>query len=488
MKFVKPIISVLALLVLVKIVFLFPFFHSLEYKASDAMFRFRGVQPVSDSLIIVSIDDETFNALNETWPFPRNYHAKLIYNLTRAGVKQIVFDVEFTENSDPENDRILGESALASNRVIFAGKVINATKLGEPSQMLQPISSIMQHELPWGIVNMNADSDGFIRKYTLFELFDNNPIYSLGIISLAQLQDGQSDKASINLNHPQKLKINSQQIPIIEHNSALINFYGPEGTFRKVSYSSILDDSTTAMPGYFGEELNEYYNILNSGVLKDKIALIGATVDELHDKFPTPYGGDWTSGVEIHANFLEMVKNGNYLTMLNPFLNFLIEFLLALCLWYLFKAKKPQISAFAAIFAIFAVFTASYLSFVYGNIVIHIVQVIILIILIFVASILIHYLQTLKEKRFIRSAFQQYMAPELVAKLLSDPQNLKYGGSLQEVSVLFSDIRSFTTYSESHTPAETVEILREYLTEMVKIIINNQGILDKFVGDEVMAL
>jgi adenylate cyclase len=80
------------------------------------------------------------------------------------------------------------------------------------------------------------------------------------------------------------------------------------------------------------------------------------------------------------------------------------------------------------------------------------------------------------------------MAPELVNQLLLDPKKLKYGGSLQELTVLFSDIRSFTTYSESHTPEETVNILHEYLTEMVSIIIKNQGILDKFVGDEVMAL
>ena len=107
---------------------------------------------------------------------------------------------------------------------------------------------------------------------------------------------------------------------------------------------------------------------------------------------------------------------------------------------------------------------------------------------IYVASIVAHYLETMKEKRFIRSAFQQYLAPELVNKLLQNPKNLQYGGSLQEITVLFSDIRSFTTYTESHTPQETVNILKEYLTEMVKIVINNQGILDKFVGDEIMAL
>jgi adenylate cyclase len=93
-----------------------------------------------------------------------------------------------------------------------------------------------------------------------------------------------------------------------------------------------------------------------------------------------------------------------------------------------------------------------------------------------------------KEKKAIKKTFQHYMAPTLVKELLKSPDKLKYGGSLTEISVLFSDIRSFTTYTESHDVQDTVSMLREYLTEMVNTIIDNQGILDKFVGDEVMAL
>ncbi|MCD8479032.1 MAG: adenylate/guanylate cyclase domain-containing protein [Candidatus Cloacimonetes bacterium] len=108
--------------------------------------------------------------------------------------------------------------------------------------------------------------------------------------------------------------------------------------------------------------------------------------------------------------------------------------------------------------------------------------------LLYILSLILHYLKSLKEKQFIRSTFQQYMAPELVNELLKNPHKLSYGGSYQELSVLFSDIRSFTTYTESHQPAETVEILREYLTAMVSVITRNKGTLDKFVGDEIMAL
>ena len=488
MKRFLVILYPLGILLLIKLIFMFPLFDSLEFKVQDTLFRFRGVQDVSDNLAIIAIDDASFSALNESWPFPREYHAKLIENLNQAGVKQIVFDVEFTENSYPEADHALAEAGARYNNVIYAGKVIHARNAGEPSQKLTPISAITKRGLSWGIVNMNADSDGFIRKYTCYEAFDKEPVFSIGVASLANMRVYQPDwEKHISLTRT-KMKLTDKVVPLINHNNAIINYKGPAGTFKQYSYSSILDDSTMSMPGYQGIELDEFYEILDSGELKDKTVLIGATVDELHDKFPTPFGGEWTPGVEIHANFIEMVLSGKYLSQINPLLYLALEFLILIALWFGFRKIKPQISAVIVVLLIALQYGLALVLFKQYGLIIPIVQTAIVFLLVYVASILSHYLATMKEKRFIRSAFQQYMAPELVNQLLQNPKNLKYGGSLQEITVLFSDIRSFTTYSESHTPEETVNILHEYLTEMVNIIILNQGILDKFVGDEVMAL
>jgi adenylate cyclase len=106
----------------------------------------------------------------------------------------------------------------------------------------------------------------------------------------------------------------------------------------------------------------------------------------------------------------------------------------------------------------------------------------------YLGSLVFHYVKASRERKFIKKTFMHFMAPELVNQLLKNPKMLKYGGAQQEITVLFSDIRAFTHYSEKHTPYETVTILQEYLTEMVEIIINNRGIVDKFVGDEIMAL
>lgn len=479
----------LLILILLKIVFLFPTFDSLEFKAQDSLFRLRGPVDISGEVVVIAIDDASFSALNTTWPFPREYHAKLIENLSLAGAKLIVFDVEFTENSRyPESDTLLADMADVYGNVIFAGKVLHGKSHQDPDQLFTPITQIMNHSVPWGIVNMSSDVDNAIRKYTLFEKMDKRPFYSIGVAALANSRVYQEDWESHLQISEKHLNVAGYQVPLWGGNKCLINYYGPAGTFPRVSFASVLDDSEMDMPGYQGIEFDEFYDIVESGILQDKIVLIGATIDELHDKFPTPFGGEWTPGVEIHASFIEMVLGQNFLYAMNPLIYLLIEFILLLILWLLFRKLRPQLSVLAVLLLIGLQYYLALYLFKHQSLIVPIVQTAIALLLVFVGSLICHYLDSMKEKRFIRNAFQQYMAPELVSELLKNPKNLSYGGSLREISVLFSDIRSFTTYSEGHTPEETVNILKEYLTAMVTVIVENKGILDKFVGDEIMAL
>ncbi len=478
----------LIVVILVKIMFSFGFFQSLEYKAQDSLFRLRGAKPVSNDIVIVAIDDNSFQALNTTWPFSRDLHAKLIDNLSKAGAKQIVFDIEFLEQSDPMADMNLASTAAMHQNTIFAGKVLINDKDPEHVQKQTPMQDIVDLDIPWGIVNMSADADGFIRRYTCYEMFDKSPVYTIGVASIANSRVYQSSYSDFVKLSGNRLSVADKVIPLSFKNKCYLNYYGPAKTFTHYSYSSVIDDSATVMPGYQGIELDEFYGLLDAGVFRDKTVLVGATIDELHDQFPTPFSKTYTDGVEIHANFIEMVKNDDYLYALNPYLFLLIELLLLVGLWFAFKYFKPQLGAILLLVLIVGhYFLSSYL-FSANYLQIPIFQAIVALILIYMISLVSHYIDTLREKRFIRSAFQQYMAPELVNELLKNPKSLTYGGSQQELSVLFSDIRSFTTYSESHKPDETVQILKEYLTDMVNIIIRNKGILDKFVGDEIMAL
>jgi len=413
----------------------------------------------------------------------------MIDNLEKAGVKQIIFDIEFTETAkDPSQDMALAETAAKYNNVIFCGKLVQ-DNYNNRVQLIPPIQPITDRKLSWGIVNIYSDPDGFIRRCTLFEPYGDENEYSLGIAALANERVYQHGWMKyLTIGHKALTIANEHyKIPIVDDNKALINYYGPAKTFKTYSLASILDDSSFTMPTI---DLDEYDEILQSGQLKGKTILVGATIDELHDNFSTPFNtsGTLTPGVEIHANFLEMVHHQDYLSHF-PLLYFILFLFIITVLFYLvFTYIKPQISGIIVIILIIAYFYAAFYMFGHLSLIIPVLPFILSILLIYMIGLIEHYVRTNREKKFIKGAFSQYMAPELVKELLKNPKSLKYGGTQQEITVLFSDIKDFTPYTESHPPEETVSILHEFLTAMVDIILQNQGILDKFVGDEIMAL
>ncbi|MFO7659474.1 MAG: adenylate/guanylate cyclase domain-containing protein [Candidatus Cloacimonadaceae bacterium] len=485
MKTLRRLMIPLAIFILVRILFQFNFFSNLEHRAQDSLFRIRGAIPVSDSLVIVAIDDVTFQDLQLSWPFPRELHARLIDNLVQAGAKQIIFDIEFTEYSNPWSDAVLAVSAANAGNVIMAGKYFEYADNPDHKQIQKPIQPILAEQINWGIVNMPKDLDGFVREYRLFEEMGDEKYYAIGIAALANSRMYQPDWQQGISYSGKTMQVANFRIPVINEKNTRLNYFGPANTFPHFSFSNVLDDSTMLMAGI---DLDQYYELLEREVFKDKIVLIGATISELHDEFHTPFSSRMTAGVEIHANFLEMVSSGRYLYNVNFWLFCLVELLIAIIMYFLLSWLKPNLSLLIVIILIAVILVSSYVLFSRFGMLIPIVERVILLGLLYMAALLVHYIRSQKEKKFIKNAFQQYLAPELVNELLKNPKNLKYGGTQQEITVLFSDIRSFTTYAEKHQPEETVQILKEYLTAMVDTIKNNGGIVDKFVGDEIMAL
>lgn len=489
MKVLKAILTPLIILAVIKLLMLAGFFAKIEHLAQDSLFRLRGAQNLSNEVVIVGIDDETFNALDERYPFPREYYAKLIDNLTLAGAKLIVFDLEFTESTSSFDDELLAQTAAKHQNVVFAGKLIETSGRDTHQQLLTPINPIMLHDLSWGVINLSTDVDGVMRRYSLFHDFAKQNQYTLGVTALANRRVYQEDWAKHIKSSGGYLKVSDRKIPLVGDNEALINYFGPAHHFPYISFSSVIDDSTTAMPGQMGYETDDFYELMESGVFRDKIVLIGANTAELHDYFSTPFSSSiQTPGVEIHANFIEMVLQQKYLRHFDFWLYLAIQAVLSIILWFVWNRVRPLWGAIILLIVAPAFYLVAYLQFIYASLILPIVQGILLLLALYIVALVRQYLASLKEKRFIRNAFQQYMAPELVEKLLKDPSSLQYGGSLQEVTVLFSDIRGFTSYSESHKPQETVQILKEYLTAMVETVIHNDGIVDKFIGDEIMAL
>ncbi|MBN2830080.1 MAG: adenylate/guanylate cyclase domain-containing protein [Candidatus Cloacimonetes bacterium] len=468
------------------------FFHKVNLWTWDYLFRIRGEVEPTDDIVIVSVNDETFTMLNTRWPFPREYFVKLIENLERAEAKQIVFDIEFTEQSDPYADALLGELASKHDNIVWAGKVIREE--GETSlfRLQPPIPEISNTNAVWGMVNMSADMDGFIRNYPIFDQEADFKVYSLGMATLATEKATVPNWQDMIKSENGVVTVGGYEIPLAKGNRIPINYYGPEGSFKYYSFSSVLDDESFMLPGFESDEfvLNEFNQLLAEEVFKGKTVFIGVSTAELHDSFNTPFNYKKVSlpGVEIHANFVQMVRDRRFVNQVSLLNTLLILLLFGVLLQIGNRLLKPQLAIFvtAFLFIIYMGFASA--QFIKQGEIRPIAVFLLLALLSYGFNLVQRFISQAKEKKFIKNAFQRYLAPEVVSELLKNPKSLTYGGSEQEISVLFSDIRSFTTYSESHKPEETVAILSEYLTAMVEVIKQNKGILDKFVGDEIMAL
>ena len=490
MKILRAFIITIVVFFILILFFSSEFWGNLEHKALDIFFMTRGTREISNDIVIVEIGDDTFNSLGISWPFPRELHAKLIDNLENAGAKQIIFDIEFTEYSNPYSDSILAATAAKYDNVIFSGKMLRELKIDySRQQILPPIKDIISRGLKWGSVNISADNDGFVRRYEIFQKMGDKRVFSIGALSYA-LNIGFSDFEKELKDKRWYFWIGNNRIPKVsmKGRSCLVNYYGPRETFKYYDFADVIDDSTYNVPTL---DLDQYEVFVQNEDFKDKIVFVGATADELRDIFNTPFVSatkQMMPGVEIHTNFVEMVRRQDYLEKFSLFMYYIL-FIIFAFLILLFNSKfKPTFTLFSTIFLIIIYVIFSYYLFKEKSLIIPILEFPVLLVVIYVLGLVIQYIKTAKERKFIKHAFGHYIAPELVEQLVKDPKKLEYGGAQKEISILFSDIRSFTTFTESHSPKETVSQLREYLTAMVKVAMENKGTIDKFVGDEIMVL
>ncbi len=481
------------IIVILQLIFISDFWNNIEHKAYDIFYLLRGEKEVSGNIAIVEIGDDTFNTLDERWPFPRGFHAHLIENLEKAGVRQIIFDIEFTEKSDPENDKKLIEVCKKYDNIIQAGKLIRTKyKNSIRKQFLTPMQELLAVNDKWGTVNISSDIDGFVRMYELYQLKRDKIKLSLGCMSLYENLRRKNLSPAENFNNTSNfLTFGDINIPKIGSKSCMINYYGPARTFATYDYSDVIDDSTftTSFERQLETNLDQYNSLKDK--FEDKIVLIGLTAVEFHDTHYTPFFSkthELTPGVEIHANFIEMSMNRDFITEYPHLIYLLIFVVLSFILFFINLKLKPIISLFITLILALGYIVFSYILFIDSLVKIPILEIPILLILVYIVALVFHYIKTAQERKFIKNAFGQYIAPDLVEELLKDPAKLEYGGAQKEISVLYSDIVSFTPYTEGHTPKETVDILREYLTAMVEIITKNKGTLDKFVGDEIVAI
>jgi len=482
--------------------------QTLELKSLDWRFELRGPRPVDDlPIVILAIDDQSDESTPSRWPWPRSYFAHVIENLEQAGVAAIVIDVIFDQpdRTGPEQDDIFAQTLAKYDNIVLTGKLLRTYSHYSFETLIPPYEKFIETHTVWGLAALEADLDGFYRHYPVIQNYNDSLYLSLAA-QVLRIYEARGDSTYHYDMDQEAYVLGKHHIPKYDWLGMLINYRGPAGTYKYYPFDNVLDDSTFDLREDFDMDvfddpgdsaLGISPGLKYSGELEGKIILIGSTIQELHDNFPTPFleyrnaKGEIVKaempGVEIHANALATILTDQYLETVPLTWVYALLVLLGFLIFLFSRYTPTVISAFLLLVLIVGYTVLVLVGFVQYRQVFPLILPVSAMVLSFIGFTIYNFVLTQKEKRMLRGAFAHYVPDSVIHEIMSDPQKLALGGEERVVSILFSDVAGFTTISEQLTPHELVTLLNEYLTEMTDIILANKGTIDKFEGDAIMA-
>jgi len=387
-----------------------------------------------NNIIIIAIDDKSIQGIGR-WPWNRSVWARIVDNIENASI--IAFDVGFFEPSD--SDDALARSFYGKN-IILASKYItfetkNNSLIGK--DIMLPVFNTS-----YAYINVLADKDGVVRSSYLG--INNQPSFAEMIFQKYFNKKYDDRKGKV-----------------------LINFVGRPGSFETIPAIDILNQKRD---------------------FNGKIVLIGATASDLHDSYFVPTSkGEEMSGVEIHANILRTIITKDYLDEINPTLTLMIILLVSILTSLFVINFRPLLAAFFSLLLIVLYIFVSILVFS-GGVIMNLVYPVLSIIFSHAAVSGVLYITEERKKKEVLEVFGKYVSKNVVDEIFRGDEVIDLKGVEKDITVLFADIRGFTTISEKLNAHDVVRLLNKYLGKLTDIVFKHEGTLDKYMGDALMAI
>ena len=440
-----------------------------------------------------------------SWPWPREFYGAVIDFCRRSKVKALAFDVLFEDPSGYgiEDDRKFGRAVATFGHVAASvalnnqdgtsahwpgGTALPAFNISglNPAQMqsegrsnffrraTMPIAEVAQNATILSNVTQNPDPDGIYRKLQVFGVFDGQILPALGLGNYLAAKPA----ADIQI-LPGELILDGKSIPLDSNGSVILRYRGPSGTFKTYSAAAIIQSEIQIRNG-------QPPNIDDPSAFEDKYVFFGLSAPGLYDLRSAAVAGVFP-GVEIYATMLDNFLSDDFIQNTPPGLTIALIFIFALgCAFAAMYVYKPaaslSVTAMAVSIPVLLCLGAYHMGFWLPMVVLETAGIATIVIV-----LVVNYAMEGRQRRFIKSAFQHFLSPEVIEQMIAHPDRLKLGGERKVLSIFFSDLRGFTSISEGMDPTVLTAILNDYLTAMTDIIHSEDGTIDKYEGDGIIA-
>jgi adenylate cyclase len=359
------------------------------------------------------------------------------------------------------------------------GPMLEKFNLGVDETNAQfPIKGLRDAAGALGAVTGSPDSDGIIRRLRLFTLFDGKAVPGLSAASL--LVSGHERKISYDKKNS-SIKWDNLSIPVDRNGNTLLRYRGHIDRYFPYTAMEILQSAEMYKRG---EE-----PFLYPENFKDAYVFFGFYAPGLFDVFNTPISSSNYPGMGVHVTMLDNLLKGDFIRESSQWINLLILLaVVGVTVVFTLFSGRIALSIGGMILTMLVAIAVSFAAYNFGNLWLPMVSFLVGTSLAFITVTLYNYATEGSQKRFIKSAFSQYLSPKVIEQIIADPSQLKLGGEKREMTAIFTDIRSFSTISEAlGDPTKLVELLNFYLTRMSNIVLDNQGLIDKYEGDAIIA-